>query len=626
MNRILSAVSLQTSRAYSVVDRLPVHIPFLCIVCAALLPRLYFATTSLAPVACDEIFQTIEVGHRITFGRGFLAWEWREGVRSYIMPAFFALLYRFFDVVGVRDPLLLAVCIKSFLAVLHAVGWAFLFPLLSFIVSPSRAFTVALFSALLYGGAFISVRTLGESVSIPFLIISLFFAQAAIERNISKSACLAGLFAGVAFAFRFQAIFFVMGIFAVLFIASPRRYLMTASFSVVLLIVVFLVGFVDYFTWGRFFQSLFKYVDYNLFQNGASRFGEESWDFYLAAFTHLFPPALLVPTIGAVIAGLFSRRLAVIVVPLLIYTIVHVLVPHKEVRFLFPSYVLFGVLVLFAWEHLSRLAAPQYEAFASLVLTFLAFLFTVPAYAGGSSWAQSHPLNNAENMEPSFALGRLPDIEKGVVLNLQVDFSGGHAYFHAPAEIVYVRGIRRSEEVLAQEIFTPRSGIYFAVRKGDRSLLAPYEQYIEHVTETDHWLIVRRDPRKNPEPRVVSLRALSQRQKEGMPWDAPGTVRCYGNGLRITLGEVRHDAVVDVAVDHNDRYTLSFLNRAEKVGELSIAPRPQGRGLFVHRLAIPGEAVEKGYDAVLIVPSEGDGVYSVGHLFFFGANDTSAKP
>lgn len=42
----------------------------------------------------DEYWQSLEVAHKITFGYGHLTWEWVQGIRSYIYPLIFAVLYK----------------------------------------------------------------------------------------------------------------------------------------------------------------------------------------------------------------------------------------------------------------------------------------------------------------------------------------------------------------------------------------------------------------------------------------------------------------------------------------------------------------------------------------------------
>ncbi|KAL5988042.1 Mannosyltransferase aptg1 [Asimina triloba] len=62
----------------------------------ALLVRTYFNP--------DEHWQSLEVAHRIVFGYGHLTWEWKKGIRSYLHPLIFALLYKILAFCGMDTP------------------------------------------------------------------------------------------------------------------------------------------------------------------------------------------------------------------------------------------------------------------------------------------------------------------------------------------------------------------------------------------------------------------------------------------------------------------------------------------------------------------------------------------
>ncbi|XP_026849619.1 GPI mannosyltransferase 3 isoform X1 [Drosophila persimilis] len=42
----------------------------------------------------DEYWQSLEVAHKLTFGYGYLTWEWVQGIRSYVYPVLIAGLYK----------------------------------------------------------------------------------------------------------------------------------------------------------------------------------------------------------------------------------------------------------------------------------------------------------------------------------------------------------------------------------------------------------------------------------------------------------------------------------------------------------------------------------------------------
>lgn len=46
----------------------------------------------------DEYWQSLEVAHKFAFGYGYLTWEWEKGIRSYVYPMIFTILYKFLGI------------------------------------------------------------------------------------------------------------------------------------------------------------------------------------------------------------------------------------------------------------------------------------------------------------------------------------------------------------------------------------------------------------------------------------------------------------------------------------------------------------------------------------------------
>src|SRR5579864_4305542 len=69
----------------------------LCSGAAALRLALAFAMPNIAHP--DQIFQILEPAHRLVYGYGIVPWEFREGVRSWILPGLFAFIFKISDFV-----------------------------------------------------------------------------------------------------------------------------------------------------------------------------------------------------------------------------------------------------------------------------------------------------------------------------------------------------------------------------------------------------------------------------------------------------------------------------------------------------------------------------------------------
>ena len=71
---------------------------------------------------------------------------------------------------------------------------------------------------------------------------------------------------------------------------------------------------------------------------------------------------------------------------------------------------------------------------------------------------------------------------------------------------------------------------------------------------------------------------------------------------------------MDVSLDNNDVYILSFQRDSVEMGEVSVSPDLRVEGFRVLTVPAPEQAVSEGYDSILITASEGDATYSLGHL------------
>lgn len=70
----------------------------------------------------DEHWQALEVAHRITFGYGHLTWEWKKGIRSYLHPMLFAVLYKVLALLRLDSPLFMMKAPRMLQSILSAFG------------------------------------------------------------------------------------------------------------------------------------------------------------------------------------------------------------------------------------------------------------------------------------------------------------------------------------------------------------------------------------------------------------------------------------------------------------------------------------------------------------------------
>jgi phosphatidylinositol glycan class B len=70
----------------------------------------------------DEYWQGQEVAHYIAFGYGYLTWEWKEKIRSFLHPMTIACVYKIVQFLGLEDTQVLVAAPRYFQATLAAVA------------------------------------------------------------------------------------------------------------------------------------------------------------------------------------------------------------------------------------------------------------------------------------------------------------------------------------------------------------------------------------------------------------------------------------------------------------------------------------------------------------------------
>jgi len=352
------------------------------------LPAYLEPVVRLGAVHPDEIFQAIEPAFTQVYGRGYVPWEWKVGLRNEAVVGLLAALYRAARAVGLADP-------QAVRALLHAPLYLLAVALLVAVhgivarrLPEDRAPRLAKFGmavvALSPVFVFFQTRNLSESWSAAFLVLA--FAALDPTRgaaphapridspeilqkesgfSVARAFFLGGVAFGLATVTRYPSLVLVgPGALAAILATggSLRERVRNNLWKIVPLALGFLlpigaVGLLDAVTWGRripglwaggAFHSWISYVDFNFIRGVAARwFGTRPFYFYLPRLY------LVAPLFG--VWGLLQRRASGDATPrrydapllaAAFYTAVLFAMPHKESRFLYPALLLATVAIL----------------------------------------------------------------------------------------------------------------------------------------------------------------------------------------------------------------------------------------------------------------------------------------
>lgn len=383
----------------------------------------------------DEIYQSVEPAHRLAFGNGILAHEFRNGLRSWFFPAQFAPAMALGDALGARtgvDIVIWAKLVMVVYQVLAALGAARLATALR---GPAAGTIAALLVTILPVQLLFGSRCMSEVASQTWVV----WAAYHMISTRPRSALWAGALLGSAVFVRYQNGAFVLAALGVF--AARRNWRDFGKFVGALAFVGTLGGLLDLLTWGSFLHSLVAYVDFNLIHDGAANWGTSPWYFYVDRLVAVMGIMTLALVVGHVaVLGQRTRPVLEILVLELVFLAVHAAIPHKELRFMLPMIPLMAGVAAVGWCDMAARRSVSARArtawivglFATSIMDTARVTYPDVGYAlrepwkpGPSAWHRGHDLNRAL----SYA-GSRPNVCGVTVVGAPDWATGGYSYLH----------------------------------------------------------------------------------------------------------------------------------------------------------------------------------------------------
>ena len=605
-------------------------LPFLIIFALSLFVRIYASATSIAQIYPDEIFQTLEPAHKLAFGKGITFWEFNVGARSWFLPGILAGVYKTLDFFGVKDPLAINIGIKIFLSIFSSLSVSVLYLLFrrrSFAKKDAFLFTLPVAASYLM--SYISARTLSESASLPFMVFAVYFASNYLENERIRDLLFAALAAGIAYMVRFQTCIFSFGLALALFLTSKKRFQASLIFGFGFLGMMLVQGILDIFTWDSFFKSLLTYLDYNILRGVANNHGVMPWHFYLADIAGTMHPLTCVSAVLMMTAGIAgfrkNRQLILFFFPFLFFFAVHCAISHKEPRFVFACFFVIFALSSEFFAFLCRKYAGKRENAALFLSVFLLFsLDAFPHIKYAPIW--NHSVTKIDNfygndkgiekrfggvLETEAELGRIDDLKRAYIFGIPMIWSGGYAYFHKNVPIFFASRDAEIRQFLREAHDSAWQNSLFAFKNG-MEIPAEYRGNLEKIRDNGEFTIYRMTVEDTL--KTVASGTLPKNTKNGSKWSEKGNIIMGKSGVKVIFDKVVTGKTIKIALDSSDSYRLTFFNGDEETGTLLILPEKKHKGMFNRTRNLPETCIDKGFDAIKIIPVESDDSCSLGTI------------
>lgn len=315
---------------------------FYLIIVIAIFLRLFVTFFSGGFIHSDEIFQTLEQGHKLTFGYGLVPWEFKIlHQRSFFYPYIISFLFRLFLFLNYDTILFSIRLIHSLFSIFIVIG---IYYIGKELYDEKVGLIVAFLSSIWWENIFYSSRTLNSSFSANFLIPSLALFIIGTKKNY-RYLFFSGILLGIGFMINFTIAIFLIPIFLTLMYYNNIKKILLYFLSGFLLICLF-QGLIDLFTYDSFFISPINFFKQDVIEQVSIQFGVEPFYYYFTSILKnwSFLSILFVPLF---IIGLKNIRKTsyLIIDSIFLPLIILSLIPHKEYRFIFLFLPLFLLVI-----------------------------------------------------------------------------------------------------------------------------------------------------------------------------------------------------------------------------------------------------------------------------------------
>lgn len=318
--------------------------------------HIVIAWQSIGYYQSDEHFQILEFANaKLGLSPASdLPWEYSQKIRPTLQPAIVYELGSFFQSIGFYDPFVIAFLLRLITALLSWWATALLIQrVVKQLNSDQHRYYFILIANFLWFLPYFHARFSSETWSGLFFFFGFYIITSLLKNSINwflKSAFAGALFA-ISFWCRFQIGFAIIGLGAWILIFKYKRLLYLLPSVLGAGIVALICIKIDHWFYGEVVFTPYQYYTVNITNDVASNWGVSPWWSYFTMFLETAAlPVSLVVLVGFILSVYFKPTNEYMW-PMLVLIGAHMVVPHKEIRFLAPTiFLLPWCMVLFLTE------------------------------------------------------------------------------------------------------------------------------------------------------------------------------------------------------------------------------------------------------------------------------------
>ncbi|XP_072430573.1 GPI mannosyltransferase 3 isoform X1 [Chiloscyllium punctatum] len=290
----------------------------------------FLVQTSFVP---DEYWQSLEVAHNMVFKYGYLTWEWKERLRGYAYPLFFASFYKLLQIFK-KDTVQLLIWVPRLVqSLLAALADVKLYSIMKKNESTEIAKWVYFSQVCSWFTWYCSTRTITNSMEAVLTIFTLYYYpfQGTKTGNSSKYLAL------IAFAIIVRPTAVILWLPLLFFHFWQELKKLDLFLYKCLPVGCLTLGIsltIDRIFYGEWVMVQWNFLKFNVIQNMGSFYGSHPWHWY---FTQGFP-VIMGTHFPFFIHGclLVPKKYRVSLIAVIWTLVVYSFLSHKEFRFIYP--------------------------------------------------------------------------------------------------------------------------------------------------------------------------------------------------------------------------------------------------------------------------------------------------
>lgn len=302
----------------------------------------------------DEHYQILEFANLKMGGTtsDLLPWEFQEKIRPTLQPWMAFAVMKSLQFIGVINPFAVTFILRLLIGLL---AWLISCKMiLLFIGKMKDRRAIRLFilmSFFLWFVPYINVRFSSENLSAILLLTGLYVILRW-KTSVTSAFILSGLLLGLSFFVRFQMCFAIAGFSLWLIVIRRISFKHILAFGSAMLLSMFVCVLLDSLFYGEWIFTPWNYYYSNLVLDKAAGWGVFPWWYYLTQFAIKAIPPLSLALLIFFIVGVTKNLRNALVWTILPFLLAHMLVGHKEMRFLFPVCFIFIYIASLGLEYL----------------------------------------------------------------------------------------------------------------------------------------------------------------------------------------------------------------------------------------------------------------------------------